>query len=481
MLACSMDNSLFFSDTPGGGVEEMLLFLKSTRIGFSLILCMSYFQAYASSCNESQQLNLISPCNYLQNPFGLTGLSTKAGKDGTYNIGIAALYNENIMSQLNNKYGFGYATEIWGQTSKWRGFAIGGAVILANFGSANLLNPTDKAAQMATHVTPIAILSQAYLSYQYQNYLDVNAGNIILNTPWVTSLTSTPPYLLNSTFQGATANIQLLPNLLINAFGIVSYQNYPNNFWTRTTNYNEPGSVISSINNTPTPGALGIGAKYQPIKTNTLNLWFYQFYNYIDMWYADNDFKLNLSKNVSMNFGIQGVMQTANGSNLVGQQTLIGTKLPAGTPNGNAIGLKLDINVPHDTVSFSYNNVFGPVGSFLNGGLLTPYTYLFEADPLYTTPGLTSIAELGSGSAFTLKNKMSFLDNSFNTTLSYSAFFVNTVYPTQANHLEEYDAIMTYNVPHTKLSILGRLIYLQQPGNAGGNILQPRLVIGYVF
>ena len=211
------------------------------------------------------------------------------------------------------------------------------------------------------------------------------------------------------------------------------------------------------------------------------NLWLYQFYNYIDMWYADNDYKLEISKNVSMNFGIQGVMQTANGSNIVGQQTLFGTNIPAGTPSGNAIGLKWNINVPHDTISFSYNNVFGPAGSYLNGGLISPYTYAFETDPLYTTPALGSMAELGSGSAFTFRNINKFLDNSLTFTASYSMFWVNKVYPTQADLIEEWDATLRYNIPHTKFATLARLVYYQQPGYAGGNIFQPRVIVTYVF
>ena len=467
-------------------INRTSLLHKNVRLWLGLTLCTLTFGLYAANtannvCNESQNQGTISPCNYLQNPFGLVGYSSKGGPNGSWGLGLSGIFNNNIRPQGTDTWGIGNVVEFWGQTPRWGGFALGGAISLANIGSSNLLNPNDIPSQQMQHTTEVIIPNQAYLNYQYKNVFDIAAGNIVLNTPWANSAASLPPYILTNSFQGVTANLQVLPNLLLTGFGIFSYQLYPNNYWDRGTNYNIPGGIIQSIGSTPTPGSLAIGAVYQPTRNDTVNLWLYQFYNYVDMWYADNDWKLELSKNVSMNFGIQGVMQTANGSNLVGQQTLEGTNIPAGTPNGNAVGVKWDINVPHDTISFSYNNVFGPTGSFLNGGLITPYTYLFETDPLYTTPALGSMAELGSGSAFTFRNKTKFLDNSLQFNVSYSVFWINKIFPTQANLIEEYNVVLKYNIPHTKFSTLGRLVYYQQPDYAGGNTFQPRIIVTYVF
>jgi len=466
-------------------IQNISLSFKNIRLSVSLILCILPFGLHAADnsgiCNESQNQGTISPCNYLQNPFGLTGYSSKGGPDGSWGLGLSGIFNNNIMPIGGDIWGIGNVIEFWGQTPRWGGFALGGAVSVANIGSSNLLNPSDPDFQQTIHTTEVVLPNQAYLNYQYRNLFDIAAGNIVINTPWANSAASLPPYLLTNTFQGLTANLQVLPNLLLTGYGIFSYQLYPNNWWSRSTNYNLPGTPISSMGSTPTPGSLAIGAIYQPIQNDTLNIWLYQFYNYVDMWYADNDWKLDISKNVSMNFGIQGVMQTANGSNLVGQQTLIGTTTPAGTPNGNAVGVKWDINVPHDTVSFSYNNVFGPTGSYLNGGLISPYTDGFETDPLYTTPALGSMAELGSGSAFTIRNKTKFLDNSLMFNVSYSVFWLNKLYPSQPDQTQEYDIVLKYNIPHTKFSTLGRLVYYQQPDEAGGNIFQPRIIVSYVF
>jgi hypothetical protein len=104
-----------------------------------------------------------------------------------------------------------------------------------------------------------------------------------------------------------------------------------------------------------------------------------------------------------------------------------------------------------------------------------------EVDPLYTTPALTSLAELGSGYAYTLRNSTSFMDNSLKFNLSMSQFFVNQVYVGQATNVTEYDASLLYRIPHTNMNVWTRLVYLEQPDNVGGNMLQPRLIFNWTY
>ena len=200
------------------------------------------------------------------------------------------------------------------------------------------------------------------------------------------------------------------------------------------------------------------------------------------MWYVDNNYHLGLSENTSMDFGIQALNQGANGSSIPSNTYLPGsTTQTMGGINGNAVGFKWAINVKHNTLTLAYNNVFGSSGSYLNGGIITPYTYGLETDPLYTTPALSSIAELGSGSAYLIKDSMSFLDKRLKASLSFSQYLINKVYVTQANKVTEYDAALQYTVPHTTLNIWTRMVYISQPNYAGGSYLQPRLILNYTF
>ena len=113
--------------------------------------------------------------------------------------------------------------------------------------------------------------------------------------------------------------------------------------------------------------------------------------------------------------------------------------------------------------------------------MVTPYTYGMEIDPLYTTPALTSLAELGSGYAYTIRNSTYFLEKSLKFNLSMSQFFINQVYTAQPNQVTEYDAVLLYRIPHTNMNVWSRLVYVEQPENAGGSRLQPRFIFNWTY
>jgi hypothetical protein len=113
--------------------------------------------------------------------------------------------------------------------------------------------------------------------------------------------------------------------------------------------------------------------------------------------------------------------------------------------------------------------------------MVTPYTFGMEIDPLYTTPALTSLAELGSGYAYTLRNSTTFMDKSLKFNLSMSQFFVNQVYSTQMNQVTEYDGTLIYRIPHSTMNVWTRMVYLQQPQNNGGNMWQPRVIFNWTY
>lgn len=423
----------------------------------------------------------ISPYNYTQDPIAYNmGVSSVAGPNGTYHVGLSQINTTNIFLNDQNAARFDATIEAWGQTQRWGGFALGGALqggaVVEQTGQPNTYGTTG-----------ILFPTQAYADWEYKNIFEITGGNVLLTTPWVNSISSFPGATYanqNNTYQGVTANLQVLSNLLFKGFRVFNYIQYPDNGYYPTTLYNTMGGPMVNMGNASTPGASGVGGVWNPSENYTLNVWFYQFYDYADMWYADNNYHLPLSanQNASMDFGIQALTQNANGSSIPANTLMSGsTTQNLGGVNGNAIGLKWAINTGHNTLTLAYNNVFGASNSYLNGGIVTPYTFGLETDPLYTTPALNSIAELGSGSAYLIKDSMTFMDNSLKASLAYAQFFVNQVYDTQANQVTEYDAALQYTVPHTTLNIWSRLVYVSQPDYAGGSFIQPRLILNYIF
>jgi len=430
---------------------------------------------------ETLKNSYISPYNYTQDPIAYNmGTSSVAGPNGTYHVGLSQINTTNINLNDQNAARFDATAEVWGQTRRWGGFALGGALqggaVVEQTGQPNTYGTTG-----------IIFPTQAYADWEYKNVFEITGGNILLTTPWVNSISSFPGATYanqNNTFQGVTANLQIMPTLLLTGFRVFSYLQFPDNGYTTTTLYNNMGGPMANMGSASTPGANGVGGVWSPSKNYTLNAWFYQFYDYADMWYADNNYHLPLSdKNVvSMDFGFQALTQNANGSSIPANTLMPGsTTQNLGGVSSNAIGIKWAINAGPNTLTLAYNNVFGSNGSYLNGGIVTPYTFGLETDPLYTTPALNSIAELGSGSAYLIKDSMAFMNNSLKASLAFSQFFVNQVYATQANQVTEYDAALQYTVPHTTLNFWSRLVYVSQPDYAGGSFLQPRLIVNYTF
>lgn len=419
----------------------------------------------------------ISPYNYLQDPIALNmGYDPReSGANGAYHGGTSAIVNANLPTNgKSTNYNTDIA-QIWGQTGRWGGFALGG-------GATAVFN-VNKVGQPDTYATTgVLSLNQAYINYQYTNKVNVTIGNIIITTPWVNSVSSNPgaTYAMgNNTYQGGVINVQALPSLLITGFTAVGYLQYPNSWFNQQTYYNTKSGILH--NNEATRGTSGVGLTWNPVDSYSGKLWFYNFADYASMGYLDNSYHLGLSTSSSFDFAFQAFSQGSSGSAITSKIVIPSQNTTAGYISSNGIGAKIALNLGNNTSSISYNNIFGRSGSYLNGGMVTPYTYGMETDPLYTTPALTSLAELGSGSAYTIRNSTSFMEKSLKFNLSFSQFFVNQVYSSQANQITEYDASLVYRIPHTTMNVWTRLVYLDQPDYVGGNMWQPRIIYNWTF
>ncbi len=443
-----------------------------------------YFQNDVGVLIEEDEIkelrqSYISPYNYLQDPIDLDmGQSQLASEStGEYRLGTSAIVGMNTPLTGQNKAINTNIFQIWGQTGRYNGFALGG-------GGTALLNFSQIGQPNTFAATSVFAPVQAYLDYQYSNKFDIVAGNILITTPWVSSFGSNPgaSYAMgNNSYQGVLVNVQALKSLLITAFTAWNYLYYPNNWGTQQTYYNTSKGVLVNIGNTPTSGPTGLGLIWNPAADYSSQLWFYNFADYANMAYTDNKYHLAISDLFSLDFAIQGFIQSSSGNAITNQTSLPGQNTPAGAVASNGIGGKIAVNIGNNTTSIAYNNIFGRSGSFLNGGMVTPYTYGMEIDPLYTTPALTSLAELGSGYAYSVRNSTAFLNNNLKFNLSLSQFFVNQVYASQPGQVTEYDAGLIYRIPHSSMNIWTRMVYVDQPVNAGGSMWQPRVIFNWTL
>lgn len=420
----------------------------------------------------------ISPYNYIQNPVAYNmRTSTIASPNGHYAGAVSVVADSNIFPRSGNNRAINTNTfQLWGQTDRWNGFALGGTLQGAQ--------STVQVGQPNTYASEgVLSPSQTYIDYKFSNILQFTVGNMLLATPWVSSTNSAPAGPIftnyNNTYLGFSTDIKVLDSLVLSGFHAYSYIQYPNSFPSSSNLYTIKGGPFADFGETDNTGVTGVAAKWNPTPAYNANLWFYEFSSYANMWYFDNNFRVKLDDAYSMDVGLQALNQSSNDNSIVANITLPGTDKPAGLINSNVIGVKWGLNVPHDFFSISYNNMFGPNGSFLNGGMVTPYTFGLGSDPLYTTPALTSLAEIGSGYAYTVKNTYRMLQDQLAINLSYSSFHINQVFAGQPDApVTEIDAGTIYNWTKN-LNTFARIIYVYNP--VFGVQWQPRLIVNYTF
>ena len=262
----------------------------------------------------------ISPFNYLQDPIALDmGYdSSTDSASGTYHGGISSILNMNVPNNgVTTNYNTSLA-QIWGQTGRLGGFALGG-------GATAVLNNQQTGDPYVYGTTALISPTQAYINYQYKNKLDVTAGNILISTPWVSSFGSAPggTYALgNNYYQGALVNVQALKSLLVTGFTAWSYQQYPNYLATPQTFYNTMGGNLAGIGSDTTSGVSGIGLTWNPVDSYTGQLWLYNFASYASMAYVDNAYNLPLSELFSFDFGLQAYTQGSSSTDFTNRISL---------------------------------------------------------------------------------------------------------------------------------------------------------------
>jgi hypothetical protein len=419
----------------------------------------------------------ISPYNYLQDPIDLNmGYDSRLDTaNGTYNIGISVIAGENRPINHENMTFNTDVGELWGQTGRLGGFALGAGVT-------TVFNVNDNGSADTYRTTGQIAPTQAYINYQYSNKIDISVGNILITTPWVNSFGSAQggTYAMgNNSYQGVLINVQALPSLLVTGYTAWGYLQYPNGWYGPQNFYNTTKGVLT--NSQPTGGTSGVGITWNPVNSYTGQLWLYNFADYANMAYLNNSYHVDLTKLTSIDFGLQAFTQTSAGSAITNQVMSPNQTTTLGNISSNGLGAKIALNIGDNITSISFNNIFGNNGSYLNGGMVTPYTYGMEIDPLYTTPALTSLAELGSGYAYTIRNSTSFLDKSLKFNLSMSQFFINQVYASQVTQITEYDASLLYRIPRTNMNIWARMVYLQQPPSFGSELWQPRVIFNWTY
>lgn len=470
------------------------------KLFYSLLVCTSFsiFADENESGVENTNASYIRSDNFIQNPYHsiVSGGGTRSlnesqiqehnflerlFSDGTWNVeaGASAQYTGVGAGYPNYAYGL----NLFGQTGSVGGFSAGGVFTAMNpFFAAQMNGSNTNAAPFLPSNEQVTV-SEAYLEYQHGNVIQVDAGYIgINNSPWLSENYYANVMSPGTTYQGLLVNVYpgggwLLTALTFNGAQIVSETGFtPYTFYNKGYDY-LGGTIVNNNPSVTSSGTAALGANYTGWNSQyNLRIWGYQFNNYGTLLYADNSIKFQPSKALSFSLAAQAGTdnQLANGSNALTNDSL-------GQISSNFVGLQGGVNYDWFGLSIGYNSVWGPNSAYGNGAIVTPYTYGFATDPLYSTPYMSGLADLGTaGSAYKLSPSFTFLDGSLSFSTAYTIFNTSVA---EWNGTQEYDFTATYNIPQIRgLTLFGVYAYQQVPDiNTAGNSYITQIYVSYLY
>ncbi len=438
----------------------------------------------------------ISPNTYTQNPYiGLPSLSgtqtisesqtssqnvaQKWFEDGTWNVIAQASY---IGTPGANNYAYG--ANLFGQTGTVAGFSFGGFVTINNPLFVNEIEPSDVALQ--AQGLPVAeqdfTPQEAFVEYQYSNIFQSDVGLIgINNSPWLTYYQNNAMNLV--TYQGGSFNLNLGSGFLVTGIAFNQSQLLGENGFSQLSMYNatfDAGTQTTEINNQTGEGTVALGALWSiPGDWLTTRLWDYQFSGYANMIYADTNLKLKANDNLDFLIAIQGAVQSGSSNNILNNNGY------GANVQSNMMGLQLGMNYDWFGLQLAYNSIGGPSDSYQGGNLVSPYTYQYATDPLYTTSWMLGMIEKAAGQAYKISPSATFLDGSLSIIPSYAYYAtsgmdanLSAAFPATT----EWDLVVNYMIPQIKgLTVYGGYGYLLQPEDIGGNQYQAQVMLSYLY
>lgn len=428
----------------------------------------------------------ISKKSYTQNPYislpsygGTQSISESAQAnqniaeklfaDGTWNVLGEATY-----LNLQGASNYGYGANIFGQTGQIAGFSFGGLLTVMNPLLSSKINPSNINFQAQTlpidrQITP----QELFAEYQYKNIVQVDAGYIgINNSPWLTYYQNS---ILNVvTYQGATINVHPLKGWLLTALAFNSSQLVGETGFSEQTLYNTAfdfGTQTSNVSHSGSSGTAALGAAYTTADNNFgFRLWGYQFQKYANLLYADSNLKLKATNDLSFNIAMQAAIEGGAPDNALYRHNY-------GQVQSNMAGLQLAMTYNWFGIQLGYNNVWGPDDAYTGGGLVSPYTYQYANDPLYTTSWLQGLVEKSAGSAYKIAMPLIFLNNNLTISPSY-AYYDTTAFPITS----EYDLTMSYAIPQIKgFTIFYGLGYQATFSQTAGDIFSTQIMFSYLY
>ena len=341
------------------------------------------------------------------------------------------------------------------------GLSVGASFFTANALDTHNSNPARIDTTLVGTHNSINSLGQAFLQYNGHGLL-VRVGNQLVTTPWANP---SDARVIPATYQAAYGSFTPAAGLTFEALRILRYKgrtadgffkdnNYYPATWDGDANYGGTSDLPASAHATDGTAAFGIDYAVGGLKSTA---WYYHFYDFAHMLYAQADETLPLASPVKPFAGAQ-VVREWGGSNLFAATGTHFFGQPGTSTDNLTLGGIIGLKAYGASLSVSYDHLESEGAAALGGGaLISPYTASYATDPLYSSSMIRGMVELGPGSAW----KVTASEQAFRNELTVTASFA------------QYRTDFNGNDSETYLD----LIYLP-PGWLKGLSLRNRLEIG---
>ncbi len=291
---------------------------------------------------------------------------------------------------LTNLHSFSLGGKIKAETGSLNGFSGAAAFYFAHDLGFNNYSQNNKYLNPLLMGTSreLDVLGEAYL--QYSNpWLTARAGNQVIDNPWVNP---SDGFMIPNLYQGATFKASPASGLDLYADRILRFKNRTVSSFQASNLFELPydNPRYNGSNN----GTLDFGATYKR-KEARVQAWLYDFYDFAKMTYVEGGYRLPF-KTYSPFADFEYMTEKGSGAQFLG------------AVDASVYGVKIGTTIPTGEVYFAYDKVpYNKVAGISNGNLLSPYTQVYNTDPLYTTVmnyGLVS--SRGAGHAWLLGLKL---------------------------------------------------------------------------
>jgi outer membrane porin, OprD family len=309
----------------------------------------------------------------------------------------------------------------------------------------------------------IYTLGEAYVQYKKPEFL-ARVGNQSIDNPWINP---SDGFMIPNLYRAGVASFTPIEGMQIEGERIFQYENRTAYSFSNSNIFALPYDNPHYTGSNNGTAVFGVTYKSDSVKAKT---WLYRFYDFAQMAYVQGGYKLPMAV-VSPFADFQFMRETGDGARLLG------------AVDSKAYGAKTGISLPDKLgdIYFAYNKVpANLVAGISNGNLLSPYTQVYNTDPLYTTVmnyGLVS--SRGAGHAWKLGTNLKLLDEKLDMEITYSRYDT-------APYVANVNALMLDIAYHLSgsfngLTIRDRLGIEHGNPNWGSSYVDNRIMLQYAF